>query len=94
MRPKGAITNGQSRYTDNIGHTRHKTKTNKVRQSTQDEDKQGKTKHTTQHNNEVDEQHGSCQIIKDEPKYSRKVTYLFTHYNVQYVSCFKSYVRL
>jgi hypothetical protein len=54
---KGAIKNGQSRETGNIGYTRHRTKTNKTRgnqewtiqrnwqhwvHKTQDEDKQNK----------------------------------------------------
>ena len=40
---KGAIKNGQSRDTGNIGHTRHKTMTKQ---------KQKQTKNTIQHNTE------------------------------------------
>ena len=32
---KGAMKNGQSRETGNIGYTRHKTKTNKTKNTTQ-----------------------------------------------------------
>jgi hypothetical protein len=42
------IKNGQSRETGNIGYTRHKTKTNKTKNKTQDEDKQNKIHNTTQ----------------------------------------------
>ena len=50
---EGAIKNGQSSETGNIGHTKHKTKTNKQKHNTicvrhhytQDEEKQTKTQH-------------------------------------------------
>jgi len=33
---EGSIKNGQSRDTDNIGHTRHRTKTNKTQKHNQE----------------------------------------------------------
>jgi hypothetical protein len=40
---KGAIKNGQSRDTDNIGYTRHRTKTNKTKSTTQKTKKMSNT---------------------------------------------------
>ena len=48
-KPEKAIKNGQSRDTDNIGHTRHKAKIYKT-----------KTQHRKQKN---DKQHGPTKII-------------------------------
>jgi hypothetical protein len=40
---KGAIKNGKSRDTDNIGYTRHRTKTNKTKSTTQKTKKMSNT---------------------------------------------------
>jgi regulator of RNase E activity RraA len=49
-KPEKAIKNGQSRDTDNIGHTRHKAKTNKTKGTikngqSRDTDNIGHTRH-------------------------------------------------
>ena len=40
-----STNNGQSRDTSNIGHARHRTKTNKTKQQQQSNKKQNKTPH-------------------------------------------------
>ena len=45
VKTEGVIKNGQSRYTGNIGYTRHRLKTNKIRNTTLKSKKINNTSH-------------------------------------------------